>query len=346
MHISEFDYELPPELIAREPVRPRDASRMMIVDRQAGSFSDSLFKNLPNVLRSDDVLVINDTRVIRARIYADLSRSSGRRRQIEVLFTNPVTATIWEVMCKPGKRVRAGDRITFADGAATGTFGEVQDQGLRLLEIESNLSVAELLEQFGHIPLPPYLERSDTHCDSVEYQTIFADHPGAVAAPTAGLHFTPEILGQLRQRGIEVVKITLHVGIATFLPVRVDDPRQHALKPELFQISNDSAQRLYIARRAKRRILAVGTTSTRTLEYVIEKHGDFIADSGHADIFVLPGYRFRAIDGLLTNFHLPRSTLLMLVSAFASRELILRAYSHALAQRYRFYSYGDCMLIL
>jgi S-adenosylmethionine:tRNA ribosyltransferase-isomerase len=344
MHISEFDYELPPERIASEPARPRDSSRMMLVDRRADTFTDSVFRNLPDVLRHGDVLVINDTRVLKARLYGRLTRSNGTERQIEVLFANPVTENIWEVLCKPGRRIRNGDRITFGE-EATGVFGEIREHGLRLLQVECGSNVAALLERFGHIPLPPYIQRPDAHSDVVEYQTVFADRAGAVAAPTAGLHFTPEILDRLARRGIEVVHITLHVGIGTFLPMRVDDPREHRLKPELFHVSEDAAKRLKTARDAGRRVIAVGTTSTRTLEHLVQKHGEIIADSGYADIFVLPGYRFRAIDGLLTNFHLPRSTLLMLVSAFASRELILRAYRHAVEQRYRFYSYGDCMLI-
>jgi S-adenosylmethionine:tRNA ribosyltransferase-isomerase len=346
MHISEFDYELPLELIAREPVRPRDASRMMIIDRQANTFSDSVFVDLPNVLRSDDVLVINDTRVIKARMSGQLQRSTGTTRQVEVLFANPISETVWEVLCKPGRRIRPGDRVDLAGGAAVGRFGELRQHGLRLLDVTSEISVPELLERSGHVPLPPYMERSDNPSDATEYQTIFAEQAGAVAAPTAGLHFTPGVLQRLSDKGIEVVHITLHIGIGTFLPVRVDDPHQHQLKPELFHISEDAAEKLRQARRSGRRIIAVGTTSTRTLEDVVRKHGNFYADSGYADMYILPGHQFCAIQGLLTNFHLPRSTLLMLVSAFASRELILHAYRHAIEQRYRFYSYGDCMLIL
>jgi S-adenosylmethionine:tRNA ribosyltransferase-isomerase len=317
---------------------------MMVLDRRSGSFTDTSFAMLPDFLHKGDVLVINDTRVRKARLFGILERATGTTREIEVLFANPVSDETWEVLCKPGKRVRPGDRVRFGD-AAVGAFGETREHGLRLLTV-NGVSVPELMEQFGHIPLPPYIERPDRESDTVEYQTMFADKPGSVAAPTAGLHFTPAILEKLTQQGIEVVHITLEVGIGTFQPVREEDPGRHYLKPERFRISPETAEKLNAARAENRRIIAVGTTSTRTLEYVVSKQGKLTAASGDADLFILPGYRFRAVEGLLTNFHLPRSTLLMLVSAFASRDVILKAYSHAVEQRYRFYSYGDCMLIL
>jgi S-adenosylmethionine:tRNA ribosyltransferase-isomerase len=343
MHISEFDYTLPPELIASEPIRPRHASRMLVVDRSTGTFVDSSFQKIAEFLRGGDVLVINDTRVVKARLYGVLERATGTSREIEVLFANPVAADAWEVMCKPGKRIRQGDRVVFGGGIAIGTFGELRDEGLRVLRVSAD--VMQLMEQFGHVPLPPYIQRMDVASDTTEYQTVFATEPGAIAAPTAGLHFTTEVFAQLKERGIETVSITLHVGVGTFMPVRTDDPAEHRLRPERFNVSEEAAERLNSAKAAGRRIIAVGTTSTRTLEYVMSKHGRFEAASGYADTFILPGYQFRAIDGLLTNFHLPRSTLLMLVCAFASRELIYQAYEHAVQQRYRFYSYGDCMLL-
>src|SRR5215475_2258744 len=344
MHISDFDYELPPELIAREPARPRDASRMMVLDRATGRWIDSTFRRLPDFLEPSDVLVLNDTRVIRARITGRLERSTGAARDIEVLFAAPAAPDAWEVLCRPGKRVRQGDRIVFAGGELEGTFGESRAHGLRLLHVPPGL-LFPFLERHGHVPLPPYMERDDTASDAVEYQTIYANAPGAVAAPTAGLHFTPEILNELAACGIEIVKLTLHVGIGTFIPVRTEDPREHVLKPERFELGADAAAGLNAARAAGRRVIAVGTTSTRTLEYMVQRYGRFIAAAGETDLFILPGYRFLAVNGLLTNFHLPRSTLLMLVSAFASREKILSAYHHAIEERYRFYSYGDCMLI-
>src|SRR5215467_11879736 len=343
MHISDFDYELPPELIASEPARPRDASRMMVLDRSTGAWIDSAFRHLPDFLDPSDVLVINDTRVIRARIYGRLERATGTARDVEVLFAAPAGTNTWEVMVRPGKRVREGDRIIFAGGKLEGVFGAELNHGLRLLRIASHID--QILESHGHVPLPPYIERPDSASDAVEYQTVYATVPGAVAAPTAGLHFTDEMFERLRARGIEIIKLTLHVGVGTFIPVRSDDPREHVLKPERFHLSEESAARLNGARDAGRRLIAVGTTSTRTLEFVIQKHGRFVAASGEADLFILPGYTFKAVDSVVTNFHLPRSTLIMLVSAFSSREKILNAYRHAIQSRYRFYSYGDCMLI-
>ncbi len=331
---------------------------MMVLNRTSGGWIDSRFCDLPDFLQPSDVLVINDTRVIRARTYGTLQRGSGTTRKIEVLFAAPVgwagwaSPNAWEVLCRPGKRIREGDRVIFADGEFEGVFGESRDHGLRLLQITSNKRVEDFLAEHGHVPLPPYIEREDTAADTHEYQTIYAREPGAVAAPTAGLHFTESMFDRLRARGIEILKITLHVGIGTFLPVRAENPAEHVLKPERFEIGLETASRLNLARAARaaradgRRIIAVGTTTTRTLEYVVQKHGQFEAGAGEADLFILPGHTFRGIDGMLTNLHLPRSTLLMLVSAFASRAAVMGAYRHAVEARYRFYSYGDCMLIL
>jgi S-adenosylmethionine:tRNA ribosyltransferase-isomerase len=394
MRTSDFDYELPPERIAREPARPRDSSRMMLLDRKTGRWIDSHFRELPEFLDPSDVLVINDTRVIRARIYGRLERASETSRgeaqahaererdsakhqakpaavrdeaqaraererdsakhqakpaavkDIEVLFAAPAGKNVWEVLCRPGKRIRSGDRIIFADGKLQGVFGELRDYGLRLLQLDSGEPVEKFLETHGHVPLPPYLQRDDTAADIEEYQTVYAKMPGAVAAPTAGLHFTPAMFDRIRARRIETLQITLHVGIGTFIPVRTEDPAEHVLKPERYAITEQTASRLNAAREEGRRIVAVGTTTTRTLEYIIQSHGRFLAGAGEADLLILPGYEFKAAGGMLTNFHLPKSTLIMLVSAFAGREAILAAYHHAVAEHYRFYSYGDCMLIL
>lgn len=346
MHLSDFDYELPSERIAREPARPRDASRMLVLDRRTGRCADSVFRDLPQFLRASDVLVLNDTRVIRARIQGKLEKPAGTSRQVEVLFASPVRDAAWEVMCKPGKRIRPGDRIVFADGKRVGRFGELRDHGLRLLELDSREPVEAFLEQHGHIPLPPYMDRPDTAADAVDYQTVYSAAAGAVAAPTAGLHFTGSMLERLKAGGVEILKITLHVGIGTFLPVRSEDPRHHILRPERFEVTPETAGRLNIARNEGRRVIAVGTTATRTLEHVIGLHGQFAAGKGEASLYILPGYEFKAVGGMLTNFHLPKSTLLMLVAAFTNRETILNAYRHAVGNHYRFYSYGDCMLIL
>ena len=317
---------------------------MMVMDRATGRWTDSTFRRLPDFLDPSDLLVINDTRVIRARVRGRLERATGTVRDVEVLFAAPAADDAWEVMCRPGKRIRSGDKVLFADGELEGVFGESRPHGLRILHLGAR-PLHLFLERHGHVPLPPYIERDDNSSDEIEYQTIYANPPGAVAAPTAGLHFTDEMFEKLAARGIEIVKLTLHVGVGTFIPVRSEDPREHVLKPERFELSGESAERLNAARAAGRRLVAVGTTSTRTLEYVLRKHGRFVAASGEADLFILPGYEFKAVGGLLTNFHLPRSTLLMLVSAFSSRENILNAYHHAIHEGYRFYSYGDCMLI-
>ena len=346
MNLSDFDYDLPPELIAREPVRPRDASRMMVLDRRTGQYADSAFRKLPEFLGPSDTLVLNDTRVIRARIYGSLERAGGTSRKVEVFFAAPVDKGSWEVMCRPGKRIRPGDRLVWGEGEFQGVFGESRNDGLRLLEFGSSKPVEDFLARHGHVPLPPYIDREDTAADAVDYQTVYASVPGAVAAPTAGLHFTESTLEALQSRGVEILKITLHVGIGTFIPVRTEDPAKHALRPERFEVTERTASRLNAAREAGRRIVAAGTTTTRTLEYVVQRYGRLEAQTGETDLFIVPGHDFKVVNALLTNFHLPRSTLLMLVSAFTSREAILRAYRHAVQERYRFYSYGDCMLIL
>jgi S-adenosylmethionine:tRNA ribosyltransferase-isomerase len=352
MRTSDFDYELPPERIAREPARPRDSSRMMLLDRKTDRWTDSHFRDLPEFLDPSDVLVINDTRVIRARIYGRLQRQRAAVKDIEILFAAPVGVQQWEVLCRPGKRIRTGDRVVFREGGSgelEGVFGERRDHGLRLLRFDAAApadSIDKFLEAHGHVPLPPYLHREDTAADGEEYQTVYARTPGAIAAPTAGLHFTPAMFDRLRARGVETVEITLHVGIGTFIPVRAEDPAEHVLKPERYAMTEETAARLNAAREAGRRIIAVGTTTTRTLEYIIQRNGRFLAGSGEADLFILPGYEFKTVGGMLTNFHLPKSTLIMLVSAFAGRSAILAAYRHAVAEHYRFYSYGDCMLIL
>jgi len=344
--LSDFDYDLPPDRIAAEPVRPRDRSRLLLIDRRSGRLTDSTFRHLPSHLSEADLLVVNNTRVMKARVYGTLERSG---RNVEILFANPKSDTAWEAMLRPGKRVRDGDRILVGESTRL-SVGERRDHGLRLLEIEqspsSSTTVPELLACHGHVPLPPYIDREDQESDETDYQTVYGTHSGAIAAPTAGLHFTPEVLASLEERGIELCELTLHVGIGTFLPVRTSDLTQHHLKPEQYVITPETADALNRAQGARRRIIAVGTTTTRTLEYAFRRHGKFIPETGEADLYILPGFRFGVVDGLLTNFHLPRSTLLFLVSAFASRAVVLDAYNHALDNDYRFYSYGDCTLFI
>jgi S-adenosylmethionine:tRNA ribosyltransferase-isomerase len=345
MHISDFDYDLPPELIAREPAKPRDASRMLVLEASPGAASsilDSQFRNLPDFLRTGDVLVLNDTRVIRARTQARLERRNGTSRTIEVFFAEPLRDGAWNVLCKPGRRIRPGDRAIFGDAEFVGTFQESLGGDLHVLELQD---AERVLDLYGQIPLPPYIERAPNETDAASYQTVFADRPGAVAAPTAGLHFTPQMLNMLRTRGVQIATITLHVGIGTFLPIRTERPQEHILHPERYEVNAENAGVLQTAKSEGRRIIAVGTTTTRTLEYMMAKHGRIQPDSGRADLYILPGFDFKLISALLTNFHLPKSTLLMLVSAFAGRENVLKAYSHAVAENYRFYSYGDCMFV-
>ncbi len=347
--LSDFDYDLPPERIASEPARPRDSSRLLLVDRRNGKLTDLGFRHLSASLRESDLLVINNTRVMKARVYGILERTG---RKVEVLFANPISETLWEVMLRPGKRVRTGDRILVGEGLPLGV-GEQRDHGLRLLEMETSLSlntsitnVSELLACHGHVPLPPYIDREDQESDETDYQTVYGRATGAIAAPTAGLHFTRDVLVSLEERGVEVCELTLHVGIGTFLPVRTSDPAQHQLKPEPYVITPESADALNRAQAAGRRIIAAGTTTTRALEYAFRRHGRFIAETGETDLYILPGFLFAVVNGLLTNFHLPRSTLLFLVSAFSSREIVFGAYEHALRNGYRFYSYGDCTLFI
>jgi len=344
MHISDFDYDLPPERIAQIPASPRDASRMMVLDVQSGSIMDSHFRNFPEFLRPSDVLVLNDTRVIRARTRARLERQSGTTREREIFFVEPVDAHHWQVLCKPGRRIRPGDKAIFNGRGESfvGTFAEGLGTDLHILEVDS---AQTLLEQYGEIPLPPYIQRPADSADESRYQTVFNRNPGAVAAPTAGLHFTPDIINKVKALGVRIVTLTLHVGIGTFQPVRTEDPEKHKLHPERYEVRSDAAMELQNALNEGRRILAVGTTTTRTLEFLMSRYDRIQAGAGYADLYILPGFRFRAVSGLLTNFHLPKSTLLMLVSAFAGRDKILNAYTHAVREKYRFYTYGDCMFI-
>ena len=342
MHVSDFDYYLPPERIARTPAEPRDASRMMVLDSRVGNIVDTSFRNLPDFLRPTDVLVLNDTRVIRARTRARLERRNGSTREMEVFFAEPLGEHVWQVLCKPGRRIRPGDRAIFGRGEFVGIFQESTGD-LHALELESAES---LLKSYGQMPLPPYIGREPTAADDASYQTVFGLRPGAVAAPTAGLHFTTDVLNAVRSRGIQIATITLHVGIGTFLPVRTERPEEHILRPEVYEVGTLAATMLQAAAREQRRVVAVGTTTTRTLEFLMLRYGRIEPGSGYADIFILPGFEFRIVGALLTNFHLPRSTLLMLAAGFCGRDTILKAYEHAVAANYRFYSYGDCMLMM
>lgn len=361
MLLEEFDYELPKELIAQRPLHERDTSRMMVVDRAKQSFKDYSFRVLPEILVPGDVLVVNNTRVFPARL---LGRRRGTRAQkigkhnpavreyltaeVELLLTRNESGDVWQGLVHPGRKIRTGELLLFGDGELEAEVLGRGNYGMRRVLLRAREgSVADAIDRLGHVPLPPYVSRPDEPMDRETYQTIYAKVRGAVAAPTAGFHFTQRSFDALRERGIEVCEITLHVGPGTFRPVQVERVEDHKMDSEAFEIAEGTAASINKAAAEGRRIIAVGTTSVRTLEFVALKNGGRIVPMrGETDLFIVPGFQFRIIRGLLTNFHLPKSTLLMLVSAFAGRELISRAYQHAIEERYRFYSYGDCMLIL
>lgn len=325
MLTSDFDYHLPEELIASEPLADRAASRMLVVDRGQQSIEHHLFRDLPSFMREGDMVVLNDTRVVPARFFSN----DGTK---ELLRLNSLSPTRWRCMVKPGRKLRAGQTIQIGD--ATGTVVQVfEDNGDRLIEFNRAVDEAK----HGHLALPPYMHREDREDDKERYQTVFAREEGSIAAPTAGLHFTPELLQKLPH-----TFVTLHVGVGTFQPVKVDAVEDHVMHSERYSLSEDAAAKI----REAKRVLAVGTTATRVLESIAARHGGIVAENGETNIFIHPPYEFRAVNALLTNFHLPKSTLLMLVSAFAGKDLIFRAYEEAIRERYRFYSYGDCMLII
>lgn len=342
MRLSDFDYELPDNLIAQEPASRRETSRMLMVNRRLRVFRDDEFVSFPGCLNSGDVLVLNDTKVFPARLFG----RSETGASVEIFLIEKLSDSVWRALARPARRLKAGKRVLF-DSDLAGTIVEsLADGGVRI-EFDFNGDFDDVLSRVGRTPLPPYIKRSsDSHDDDREqYQTIYARSIGAIAAPTAGLHFTDAILDQIRARGVEIVEITLHVGYGTFEPVRVEELSQHSVQPERYEISARAADILNSARGANRRIVAVGTTTTRTLENAVAKYGAFTAGAGIADLTITPGHRFKAVSALLTNFHLPRSSLLILVSTFGGHELIMNAYEHAVASRYRFYSYGDCMFV-
>ncbi|TAN39175.1 MAG: tRNA preQ1(34) S-adenosylmethionine ribosyltransferase-isomerase QueA [Verrucomicrobia bacterium] len=349
MQTSDFDYQLPAELIAQEPAPRRDAARLLVVRRAGGTLEHHRFADLPTLLRANDLLALNDTRVLPARLLG--RKPSGGR--IELLLLEERTPGEWEALLRAGsKRPQPGAVLTLAEGAAQATLLNTGEQGRVTLRITSALSVFDLLERYGLPPLPPYIQRSaisdqQSAEDRARYQTVFAQTPGAVAAPTAGLHFTPELFQTLENSGIHRAFVTLHVGLGTFRPVTAERVEEHRMEAERYSVPPETAACVAETRRAGGRIVAVGSTSVRTLETVAAEHaGNVIAAEGRTRLFIVPPYRFRVVDALITNFHLPRSTLLMMVSAFAGHDLVQHAYAEAIRERYRFYSYGDAMLIL
>jgi len=361
--VSDFDFTLPEELIAQEPLAQRSASRMLHLLRASGVYQDRMFTDFPGLLRSGDLLVVNNSRVFPARL---LGHRSGLRAQpvssrnpaardflqgrVEILLTRRLGPLEWEALVRPGRKIGVGEKIWFgekhelqAEVTARGEYGA------RTLRFHAVPDFFALVEKLGHVPLPPYIAREDRSEDRERYQTVYArtETTGSVAAPTAGLHFTPEVLALIRERGVEIAEITLHVGLGTFQPLHVARVQEHRMHSENFSISEAAAAQINRALEQRRRVVAVGTTSVRTLEYEAGRHSDgrIRPGSGQADIFIYPGFEFRVVGALLTNFHLPQSTLLMLVSAFGGRVNILRAYEHAVRERYRFFSYGDCMFV-
>lgn len=345
MNISEFDYDLPPELIAQEPPAERGASRMLVIDRHRESWTDARFADLNDYLQSGDVLVLNDTLVFPARLRGERDPSGGK---VEVLLVRELEPLVWEAVVRPGARLRDGAHIRFGNSGLRAEVLESIPDGGRILRFACNADFDQVVDEIGETPLPPYIKRATgaTRSDQERYQTVYARSRGAIAAPTAGLHFTKKRLQQIRERGIKVAELTLHVGYGTFAPVRVERVENHQVGSEFFEIRPDTVAMINETRTLGGRVIAIGTTTTRALESSLNAAGEIEPGSRTTDLTVTPGYHFRAVDGLITNFHLPRSSLLLLVCAFAGRELVLNAYRHAVAMKYRFYSYGDCMLII
>ncbi len=360
MRTADFDFTLPESLIAQTPPAVRGSSRLLVVNRTTGSHADDHFTNLPEHLRAGDLLILNDSRVLPARLFATRGRSAATQAsspdpsgRIEVLLTQQITPGTWTALVRPAKKIQPGERLVFHDGPTAVLEAEVLaagEYGERTLHFAATPDFEAILQKIGHMPLPPYIHRDKSAPDSEEdrarYQTVYANQAGSAAAPTAGLHFTPEVLAAIRERGVQVETVTLHVGLGTFQPVRaerVEDIRLHA---ERYTLPAATADAINAARREGRRIVAAGTTTTRTLEHCATLGAEIYPHTGETSIFISPGHRFQIVSGLLTNFHLPQSTLLMLVCAFAGTEHVLAAYAHAVRAQYRFFSYGDCMLLL
>lgn len=340
MKTSDFYYDLPEELIAQDPLENRSDSRLMVLDKKTGAVSHHIFRDIVEYLQPGDCLVINDTKVIPARLIGSKEDTGAK---IEVLLLKRKTGDVWETLVKPGRKAKPGTRIQFGEGLLVGEVMDIVDEGNRLIHFEFDGIFEEILDQLGQMPLPPYI----THQlkDKDRYNTVYATHSGSAAAPTAGLHFTPELLRTIEEKGIDIARVTLHVGLGTFRPVKVDDVENHHMHSEFYMIDEVAAEKINRAKENGKRVICVGTTSCRTIESAADENGRLKPCSGWTEIFIYPGYQFKIIDGLITNFHLPESTLLMLVSALAGKEHILAAYEEAVRERYRFFSFGDAMFI-
>ena len=340
MKRQDFFYELPEELIAQDPLADRESSRLLVLDKESGVISHHVFREITDYLSEGDCLVINDTKVLPARL---IGSKEGTNAKIEILLLKRRENNIWETLVKPGKKAKPGTRIIFGGGILTGEVVDVVEEGNRLIQFTYEGIFEEILDQLGQMPLPPYI----THQleDKNRYQTVYAAHTGSAAAPTAGLHFTPQLLEKIEAQGVEIAKVTLHVGLGTFRPVKVDEITDHHMHSEFYQINEEAAEKINRAKENGKRVICVGTTSCRTVESAAGEDGRLRACNGWTEIFIYPGYQFKVLDCLITNFHLPESTLIMLVSALAGREQVLGAYEEAVRERYRFFSFGDAMLI-
>lgn len=341
MRTADFYYDLPQELIAQDPLEDRSSSRLMVLDKITGEVEHRHFKDITEYLRPGDCLVINNTKVIPARLYGV---KEGTEAKIEILLLKRKENDIWETLVKPGKKCKIGTKIVFGEGILTGEVVDIVEEGNRLIQFHYEGIFEEILDRLGQMPLPPYI----THQlqDKNRYQTVYAKYDGSAAAPTAGLHFTPELLQQVRDMGVEIAEVTLHVGLGTFRPVKETDVLKHHMHSEFYKIEQSEADKINKAKKEGHRVIAVGTTSTRTLESAADENGFLTEKSGWTEIFIYPGYQFKVIDALITNFHLPESTLVMLVSALAGREHVLAAYETAVEEKYRFFSFGDAMFIV
>lgn len=340
MRTDDFDFELPEELIAQTPIKNRDQSRMLVLDKKTGEIEHKHFNNILDYLNENDVLVLNDTKVMPARLYGQKEETNAL---IEVLLLKEKTNNIWECLVKPAKRVKIGTVVNFGDGILKAKCIEIKDEGIRVFKLIYDGILYEILDKLGEMPLPPYIHEKLE--DKDRYQTVYAKNIGSAAAPTAGLHFTKELLEKVKEKGITVLYITLHVGLGTFRPVNVEDVTKHKMHSEFYMMSKETAEILNKAKKNNQRIISVGTTTTRTLETIMNLYDEFRECSGWTSIFIYPGYEFKAIDSLITNFHLPKSTLLMLVSALAGKDKIMKAYHEAVKEKYRFFSFGDSMFI-
>ena len=340
MNIKEFYYDLPEELIAQDPLADRSSSRLLTLDKNSGAFSHHVFRDIVDFLNPGDCLVVNNTRVIPARL---MGEKEGTGAGIEVLLLKRNEGDVWETLVKPGKKARPGARISFGGGLLVGEVVDIVEEGNRLIKFEYDGIFEEILDQLGQMPLPPYI----THRleDKNRYQTVYAKHNGSAAAPTAGLHFTPEVLEKIKAKGVKIAEVTLHVGLGTFRPVKVENILDHHMHSEFYMVEEDQANLINETKRNGGRVICVGTTSCRTLESATGEDGILRAGSGWTEIFIYPGYRFKILDALITNFHLPESTLLMLISALAGRDNVMAAYEEAVKERYRFFSFGDAMFI-